>query len=135
MEKYRALEDSGALQDQEKRLMRQIHRHYPFPSKFTRKELAETVAWTINVICGRVNSLVKKGFLAEYPQTRDGGHLLSIRHPQPNVAPQPSSIVPATPSGLPTIPAAGAAPEQLIQACTKGKPFSYVAVGFGPGWA
>lgn len=87
LEAYRSLDDSGRLQEQEAKLMRLVHRHFPLPSRFTRKELQAATGWTINVIAGRCNGLVRKGFLTEYPQTRDGGHLLSIsQSSQPNAA-------------------------------------------------
>jgi hypothetical protein len=75
---YRSLD----LQQSEEALMRLVHLHFPFPTSFTRKELAAKTGWEINRICGRVNSLVEKGYLKEYPQIRDGGHLLSVAPPK-----------------------------------------------------
>lgn len=98
---YRSLD----LQHSESELMRLVHLHYPYPAQFTRKELGERVRWTINRICGRVNSLVEKGYLEEHEQTRDGGHLLSIA--QPKAAPAPhvgESAIPRTAPPFVTAP-------------------------------
>lgn len=104
-------------------LMRLVHLHYSRAAQFTRKELSAKTGWEINRICGRVNALVQKGYLTEYEQTRDGGHLLSIK---PAAPPIPSSGL-----LLPPERAGAAEPdEQLITTWdSKGKEFQYVAVG------
>lgn len=121
------------LQRQERELLGLIRYHYQL-GKFTRKELSARTGWTINVICGRVHSLIEKGALTEYGQTRDGGHLLSLAQPT-SAAPAPAPAAGVTP--LSPVPAA-AEPrphEQLIHTHKRdGTPFSYTAVGFGPGW-
>ena len=111
---YHELEDSGLLQDQERELMRVIWLHFPWPTKFTRKELKNVSRWEINVIAGRTNGLVKKKFLTEFPETRDGGHLLQINQGTTTVS-KPTDAV-------------------LIHSLdAKGKPFSYWCEGWGPG--
>jgi len=90
LEAYRALGDAGRLQEQEATLMRLVHRHFPLPARFTRKELAAATGWTINVVTGRVFSLVQKGYLTEMTQTRDGGHLLKISESQDTATAQPA---------------------------------------------
>lgn len=134
------------LQAQETELMRLIRYHYQV-GKFTRKELASRTGWTINVICGRVFTLVKKGLLTEYPQTRDGAHLLSVSAAPATLAKVESAIPPAEHSAsgklVPSLTIAPAPPvaaefrphERLIHTHKKdGTPFSYTAVGIGPGW-
>jgi len=90
LDAYRALESSGSLQDQEWALMRLVHLHFPLPARFTRKELAMKTGWTINRICGRVFSLLEKGYLAEQPEIRDGGHLLRISESTDAATAQPA---------------------------------------------
>lgn len=82
LEAYRELDRSGRLQGQERDLMLHAWRLFPPPVKFTRRELKDALknepGWEWNVISGRCTKLVAKKFLIEYPETRDGGHLLSI---------------------------------------------------------
>lgn len=121
------------LQAQEAEFLR-LTRHYFQLGKFTRKEFSMRTGWTINVVTGRAHSLIKKGLLTEHGQTRDGGHLLSLAS-STSAAPAPAPAAGVTP--LSPVPAA-AEPrphEQLVHCCKKdGTPFSYTAVGFGPGW-
>lgn len=65
------------LQAQEEALLREIGRYFQC-GKFTRRELATRTGWETATISARVNSLLKKGLLTEYEQTRSGSHLLSI---------------------------------------------------------
>jgi hypothetical protein len=73
------------LQAQENELLSLIRYHFQL-GRFTRKELAARTGWTINRVTGRVFSLIEKGALTEYPQTRNGGHLLSIAQPSERAA-------------------------------------------------
>ena len=139
LDAYRALEDSGALQSQERMLMIFIHRLFPNCERFTRKELATKTNWTINRVTGRVFSLIEKGFLTEYPEIRDGGHLLSVA-PNRTAAPAPLPEKLTGDSATPLMPSPSRAPaaapdEQLITVYPKtGKPYQYTAVGFSPPW-
>lgn len=134
------------LQAQENELLALIRYHFQL-GRFTRKELAMRTGWTINRICGRVHSLREKGALTEYDRTRDGSHLLSIA--TETAAPAPAATgestapaqhcAPGKPVSLRTIvtvPTAAAEPhEALIHSIdAKGRPLTYIAVGFGPGW-
>lgn len=109
------------LQGQETALMRLVHIHFPY-SRFTRKELSAKTGWTINRVCGRVFSLIEKGYLTEYPQIRDGGHLLSVSQPTAKTAPGPAPEKPAG-TGREVVS------EKLVTTWDRqGKPFQYVSV-------
>lgn len=110
LDRYRALEASGALQEQEKRLMRLVHRHFPLPAKFTRRELKEAIGWELSTVAGRCNGLVKAGYLVEFPETRGGGHLLQISQPR-NAQPAAPAETPSTQSDTKAMERVAAAPK------------------------
>jgi DNA-binding MarR family transcriptional regulator len=83
LDAYHSLEDRGLLQPMERRVMLVFH---STRGQHTRKELSALCHMPINAVCGRVNSLVKKGFLEELPERRDGGYLLRIKQAQQELA-------------------------------------------------
>lgn len=145
--------DRVELQRREREVMTACWRHFPPPATFTRKELAQAMGWEINRITGRVLTLIERGFLLELKERRDDAFLLTIndsskplrltRPKAPAPAPAltgesaPSAASVATDMRGPSFPPFNAPPaaEALIHTWNaQGKPFSYVAVGYGPGW-
>ena len=75
LDAYDQLRGTGKLQQAERTVLDAVDRHFG-EREFTRKELQAASGIAINAICGRVNSLVKKGELVETDRRRDGGYLL-----------------------------------------------------------
>ncbi len=63
------------LQPLERRIMLFFH---DTGRAWTRKEVSAHTGLAINNVCGRINSLVKKGYLQELETRRDGGYLLQV---------------------------------------------------------
>ena len=82
LEAYRALENSGTLQRREREVILAVHRHFPFPLSFTRKELARAMGWEINRVTGRVLTLIEKRYLTELTERKDGGYLVRVQQSQ-----------------------------------------------------
>lgn len=62
LDAYREHRDSGELGAQQKKLMLFFHTK---GGQHTRAELAEKIPMRLSSVCGRVNELVKLGFLVE----------------------------------------------------------------------
>lgn len=128
LEAYRALE----LQAQERELMLVCHRHF-HEKQFTRSDLEKVTGWKNGTIAGRVNGLIKKGYLTEYDQTRGGGHLLSIA--QQKATSQPSTATVGTAPSAKGVGQGGVADVAPIESIDrKGRTLRYTAEGFGPGY-
>lgn len=61
---YREHRNSGELGAQQKRIMIFLHT-YPKGGDFTRSELAQLIGMRLSSVCGRVNELIKLGYLLE----------------------------------------------------------------------
>ena len=69
------LEGRGVLQQQERSIMLWAHQQ---SHAFIRKEIADALNMEKGSVAGRVNRLVKLGFLEELLSVRDKGHELRV---------------------------------------------------------
>lgn len=67
LDAYREHRDAGKLGAQQKKVMMFFHLK---GGEHTRSELAQQIPMRLSSVCGRVNELVKLGFLQECPRRR-----------------------------------------------------------------
>lgn len=76
LDAYANIRASGDLSEKQHRLMVWMHAH---PGKYTRGEIAAQTGIKESSVCGRVNELVKIGYLEQLPERRGGSSLVRVR--------------------------------------------------------